>query len=474
MSCKLQAKMFRRKCGKLANGLRLAQLISGCLKHVACRLKLKNYGMLKTLLTGSLLLIAVFFSRAQAQTQSRSELEKERAAIQKEIEDVKRSLDETHKNKRETLGQLALLQRRLKLRESAIRNINDQINVIQGDMNESWREILKLRRELDTLRIQCAESIVFAYKNRSNYDFLNFIFSASSFNDAMKRIQYLKSYRAYREERAENIRRTQDLLQSKIDGLKVTRIEKDEALKKQNKERTILEDEKKEKDAVVNKLKSQEKELKKEMAAKQKQDQKLAGAIAAAIKRARDLAIKEAKTKNAAAAEKAAAKPSRPESGSTDNNTSSASLNTIKSASKTVFSSDEDMHLSGNFEKNKGHLPWPVSGTVSMAFGPHEYIKGIIHNNQGVTIDVNAGAAVKAVFEGVVSSVFSVGDVNAVIIRHGKYFTTYSNLSTVSVSKGDQVKTGQIIGRVGDIGQLEFVLSDEKDHMFDPEKWLMR
>jgi septal ring factor EnvC (AmiA/AmiB activator) len=426
--------------------------------------------MLKTLLTGSLLLIVVAFSRAQAPAQSRSDLEKERAAIQKEIEDVKRTLDETHKNKRETLGQLALLQRRLKLRESAIRNINEQINVIQGDMNESWREILKLRRELDTLRIQYAESIVFAYKNRSSYDFLNFIFSSTSFNDALKRIEYLKSYRAYREERAENISRTQNLLQSKIDGLKVTRVAKDEALKKQNKERTILEDEKKEKDAVVNRLKSQEKELKKEMAAKQKQDQKLAGAIAAAIKRARDLAIREAKSKNTAA-EKAASKPSRPAEPA-DN--TAASLNPIKSASKTVFSSDEDMHLSGNFEKNKGHLPWPVSGTVSMAFGPHEYIKGIIHNNQGVTIDVNAGAAVKAVFEGAVSSVFSVGDVNAVIIRHGKYFTTYSNLSTVSVSKGDQVKTGQIIGRVGEIGQLEFVLSDEKDHMFDPERWLMR
>ncbi|MBN9382065.1 MAG: peptidoglycan DD-metalloendopeptidase family protein [Chitinophagaceae bacterium] len=428
--------------------------------------------MLKTLLTGSLFLMMVAFSKAQAPAQSRADLEKERAAIQKEIEDVKRSLDETHKNKRQTLGQLALLQRRLKLRESAIRNINEQINVIQGDMNESWREILKLRRELDTLRIQYGESIVFAYKNRSSYDFLNFIFSATSFNDALKRIEYLKSYRAYREERAENIARTQNLLQSKIDGLKVTRIEKDEALKKQNKERTILEDEKKEKDAVVSKLKSQEKELKKEMAAKQKQDQKLAGAIAAAIKRARDLAIREAKTKNAAAAEKAASKPAARTSEPAEN--TSASLNTIKSAPKTVFSSDEDMHLSGNFEKNKGHLPWPVSGTVSMAFGPHEYIKGIIHNNQGVTIDVNAGAAVKAVFEGQVSSVFNVGEVNAVIIRHGKYFTTYSNLSTVSVNKGDQVRTGQIIGRVGEIGQLEFVLSDEKDHMFDPEKWLMR
>lgn len=428
--------------------------------------------MLKTLLKGSFLLLIVAFSTSRVSAQSRADLEKERAAIQKEIEDVKRSLDETHKNKRETLGQLALLQRKLRLRESAIRNTNAEINVIQGDMNESWREILKLRRELDTLRIQYAESIVFAYKNRSNYDFLNFIFSATSFNDAVRRIQYLKSYRAYREERAANIVRTQQLLQGKIDGLKVTRLEKDVVLKRQNKERAILEDEKKEKDAVVYKLQSHEKELKKEMAAKQKQDQKLSGAIAAAIKRARDLAIREAARKNAE--NKTATPPANNATARNNEPATPATLNTIKSASKTVFSSDEDIHLSGNFEKNRGQLPWPVSGTVSMAFGPHEYIKGIIHNNQGVTIDAAAGSAVKAVFEGEVQSVFSVGDVSAVMIRHGKYFTTYSNLSTVSVQKGAQVKTGQIIGRVAEIGQLEFVLSDEKDHMFDPEKWLRR
>ncbi len=434
--------------------------------------------MLKKLLTGILLLLVITTRvSAQAPVQNRADLEKERASIQKEIEDVKRSLEETHKNKRETLGQLNLLQRRLKLRESAIRNINAQIDVIQGDMNSSWRDITKLRSELDTLRIQYAQSIVFAYKNRSSYDFLNFIFSSTSFNDAIRRIQYLKSYRAYREERAENIRRTQDMLKAKIDGLKLTRVEKDEALKKQDKERGLLEVEKKEKDAVVNQLQSQEKELKKEMAAKQKQDLRLGGAITAAIKRARDLAIKEAakKSADAKAAEKASAsttKTTRPTS--SEEPVAPATLNTVKAYNKTVFTSDEDLHLSGNFEKHKHELPWPVSGTVSMAFGPHEYIKGIKHNNQGVTIDCSAGTAVKAVFDGEVQSIFSVGDVQAVMIRHGKYFTTYSNLSTVSVTKGQQVKTSQIIGRVGDEAQLEFILSDEKSKVYDPELWLRR
>lgn len=438
--------------------------------------------MPKKFLAASLLLL-LFLVRGLAQTpapaQTRSDLEKERAAIQKEIEDVKRSLDETHKNKRETLGQLALLQRRLRLRESAINNINAQINMIEGDMNESWREILKLRNELDTLRIQYAQSIVFAYKNRSSYDFLNFIFSSTNFNDALHRIQYLKSYRSYREERAENIRRTQGLLQSKIDGLKVTRTEKEEAVKKQSKERELLEGEKKEKDAVVNQLQSQEKELKKEMAAKQKQDQKLSGAIAAAIRRATDAAMKEAK-KNAASkavADRTAAANLAKSTGRPDDNSTPvepATLNTVKTAAKSVFSSEADMNLTGNFEKYKGRLPWPVSGTVSMQYGPHEYIKGIIHNNAGVTIDVTAGAAVKAVFEGEVQSVMNIGDVQAVMIRHGKYFTTYSNLSTVSVTKGEHVSTGQILGRVGEIAQLEFVLSDDKNRNLDPERWLKR
>ncbi len=74
-----------------------------------------------------------------------------------------------------------------------------------------------------------------------------------------------------------------------------------------------------------------------------------------------------------------------------------------------MFNSDEDIHLSGDFVKNKGHMPWPASGTVAEAYGLHEYIKGIKHFNQGVTLDVAGGAAVKAVFEGEVQSAFNVG-----------------------------------------------------------------
>jgi septal ring factor EnvC (AmiA/AmiB activator) len=427
--------------------------------------------MLKRLLAALFLLTIVLRSEAQPPpVQSKADLEKERAAIQKEIDDVRQSLDETHRNKRETLGQLALLQRRLRLRESSIRNINAQLDVIQNDMNDSWREIVKLKEELDTLKIQYSQSIVFAYKNRSSYDFLNFIFSASTFNDALRRIEYLKTYRAYREERAENIRNTQQLLQAKIDGLKQTREARADALKKQSRERSLLEDEKKEKDAVVQQLQSHEKELRKEMAAKQKQDRQLEGAITAAVRRA----IREAAKKNAEAAAAAPVVKTPPSAEANNEPAAPATLNTVKSGGKSVFTSDADLHLTGDFIKNKGHLPWPLTGTISMSFGLHEYIPGIKHDNIGVTIDAQPGAAVKAVFDGLVESILYIGDVPAVMIRHGKYFTTYSNLSTVSVTKGEKIRMGQIVGQVDSKGQLEFIVSDEKGNYFDPERWLRR
>ena len=439
--------------------------------------------MRKLVILFILILFSASGSLAQSPNQSRSDLEKERASIQKEIEDVKRSLDITHKNRKQTLGQLALLQKRLRLRQAAIANINQQLNFIQQDMNTSWQEIIKLKKELDTLRKQYAESVVYAYENRTNYDYLNFIFAASNFNDAVKRVEYLKSYRAYREQRAENILQTQTLLQNKIDGLKIKRIEKDEALQKQNKEKQVLEVEKKEKDQVVEQLQSHEKELKKEMNAKQRQDQKLANAIAAAIRRAREEAIREAKKKASldAAANAASLNPEKTDAArnkANPTNVGASSSNVkpaVKTTAPTVFDTRADVALSDNFEKDKGHLPWPIaSGTIAMRFGPHEYIKGIVHNNQGITIEAAPNSSITAIFDGQVQNVFNVGDVTAVMIRHGKYFTTYCNLSTVSVSKGETVKTGQLIGKLAEIGQLEFVLSDEKDHLFDPEKWLRR
>ena len=420
----------------------------------------------------TILLFGCFVATASAQGgKSRQELERERSDIQQQIERVRRSLDETKKNKKETLGQLALLQRKLQLRERAIRNINDQIDVIQSEMNQSWRDILRLRRELDTLKQQYEKSVVYAYKNRSNYDFLNFIFSAVNFNDALKRVAYLKSYRAYRQQQANNIQLAQNQLDARLGHLKVNREQKNMVLKEESKQRSELFNEKKEKDAVVTKLKSREKELNKDLAAKRKQDNNIKNALAAAIKRE----IREEENRLAALAAKE--KANAPANTSTTTTTTTPKK-TPKSVS--VFdASPAEKLASDNFEKNRNKLPWPVEeGTVVMEFGrqPVPGLDGIIYDNQGITFETKVGAPVKAVFDGEVSSVFNVGDVTTVIVRHGKYFTAYSGLSSASVSRNQQVKLGQTVGRVAEkdsgVGQFDFIIMNDKMVNLNPRQWL--
>ncbi|MBK8087242.1 MAG: M23 family metallopeptidase [Chitinophagaceae bacterium] len=128
----------------------------------------------------------------------------------------------------------------------------------------------------------------------------------------------------------------------------------------------------------------------------------------------------------------------------------------------------EDLALGNNFESNKGKLPFPVdNGYVSIAYGPYTIPGTNIKGNQDfITIASPSGTNVKVCFDGEVVSVFDVGGMSAVTVRHGKYFTTYSNLSSVSVSKGQSIKTGQSVGRVGTNldgeGQVDFIMTKEK------------
>lgn len=411
--------------------------------------------MLKYIITG---LVAVFFSVALFAQQSSEELKKQQAAIQREIDDLKQTLNEAKRNKKAGLGQLAMVQKKLRLRQQAINNINRQINVIQSSISQSRDEIGRLKNELDTLKLQYEKSIVYAYKNRSNYDFLNFIFSATSFNDALKRIEYLKSYRNYREEQAANIKHTQEVLQQKIVDLEDKRQEQDKILDKQEKEKDVLVSEKKEKDVIVGKLKAREKEISKELVAKQKADQKLKNAIRAAIERE----IKAARAK---------AEKSNPSSGAT--------AKEEKKSGSVFEATPEGVLISGNFEKNRGKLPWPIDkGNIKIRFGTYS-IEGtsLRGNNPGLTMETDASAVVKAVFEGEVSRIFDIEGNWTVLIRHGKYFTVYSNLSAVSVAKDQKVSAGQMVGRAAvnndGNGEIEFLLMLENRNL-DPEQWISK
>ena len=112
-----------------------------------------------------------------------------------------------------------------------------------------------------------------------------------------------------------------------------------------------------------------------------------------------------------------------------------------------------------------------------MHYGNNAMPSGSTINVTSVTIAADIGSSVKSVFDGTVSTVQTVEDMQVVIIQHGKYFSTYSNLSGVGVQRGQEVKTGQVLGRVAanfdGVGAIDFFMSNEKSN-FNPESWLRR
>ena len=415
--------------------------------------------------------ILLLFVALDGLAQSREDLEKKRKEIQQEIASLQEAQTTISKDKKASVSQLKLIERKLKSRYAVINNLNDEMDLIDNTIFSNNREIYRLQKQLDTLKQQYAKTIEYSYKNRSSYDMLNFIFTATSFNDAVKRATYLKSYRKYRDEQAANINRTQKEMAQRIEMLTANKQEKGKVLEEQNKQKIILEGEQKEKNQFVSKLKAREKEIEKEVAAKKKVERSLQNSIAAIIKREIEAARRKAEEEARKLASGTVAKPAEkaPAAGS-------ASAAPVRKAN-ILENTPEVTKVSVGFENNRGNLPWPVDkGTITSSFG-RQRIEGtkIDEDNGGITIQTLSGAAVKAVFEGVVTTVYDVAGSQTVTIKHGKYFTTYFNLSTVTVAKGAKVAIGQVIGKAaenfdGD-GEILFMLNEEM-RFVNPEIWL--
>jgi peptidoglycan hydrolase CwlO-like protein len=216
--------------------------------------------MLKKLL---LLMFISFLTVGAIAQQTKEEIQKKQQELQRELSDLNKTLSEIKKNRKQSIGQLELVRRKINAREQLIRNLNQDMRLIDNNIYTTNVEISRLRRELDTLKQSYAKSLVFAYKNRSNYDYLSFLFSATNFNDAIKRMAYLKSYRQYRETQVNNIRKTEQIMQQKAASLNNSKQEKTSNIQQQNQQLTVLESDKKEKDQVVKQLQGQEQGLSK-------------------------------------------------------------------------------------------------------------------------------------------------------------------------------------------------------------------
>ena len=432
-----------------------------------------------------LLLLISLFGRSVAQTNpSRDELQKQEQSLRKELDELNELKNQIQKNKKTTLAQLNVIKSKIAKREALVNSIAQQVALIDNTIAANQQDVSRLNAELDTLKSRYAKSIAFAYKNRSGYEYLNFLFSANTFNDAVKRITYLKNYRQNREAQAKAIALSQLDLNDKINQLGLNKKDRVVVLNVQNDQLKDLVDDRKEQDKIISQLKGKEQEVTAELKQKEAQRKKMQSALMSIIKR--EMAEAEKKEKDRLAKQKSANDAAAKAEASKSTTKSTGKVSAVeggmtKTAGDRPYSAlettEEGREASISIENSKGALPWPVDkGNVFVHFGV-ENIPGTKLNrkSEGIEIAAPKGSSVKSIANGTVKYT---GDINGdltVIIQHGKYFTLTTHLSSTSVAVGQEVKAGTILGKSGinleGEGSILFILSKEGKSL-DPESWL--
>jgi murein DD-endopeptidase MepM/ murein hydrolase activator NlpD len=127
--------------------------------------------------------------------------------------------------------------------------------------------------------------------------------------------------------------------------------------------------------------------------------------------------------------------------------------------------------------RKQDNFLWPIKGRILVGFGPR---KGGLQND-GINIGASKGTPIRAAESGVVAYSGNQlrGFGNLLLIKHDQgWMTAYAHASILLVGRGDVVKRGQIIGRVGRTGnvlkpQLHFEIRKNNEPV-DPQKFLVR
>ena len=362
-------------------------------------------------------LLICFITTAWGQDSRQEKLKQQRKQLQQEIKQINTLLFTNTKKKKSALNEVEDLAVKINLRERLIRVTNEEANRLTQQINVNQRTIDRQRKALETLKADYADMIRYSYASKSGQSRLMFLFSSESFLQAYKRFQYLKQYAAFRKKQGLLIAQKTQTLQALNKTLLAQKTRKEALVKENRAVQNSLSEERLAQKELVTALKKRERSLESQIRKKQKQiaayDKEIQRLIRAAI----------------AASNKAAGK------------------------NKAVFTlTPEAQLIDKNFTANKGKLPWPVEqGVVTLGFGTqtHPVVKTTKIQSNGVTIATPDNAEVRAVFKGKVMQVFSFKGSNpGVLIQHGNYITSYSNLAAVYVKKGQNIEAKEVIGKV--------------------------
>ncbi|WP_394343518.1 murein hydrolase activator EnvC family protein [Hymenobacter metallilatus] len=433
------------------------------------------------------LLVLLTFQSAWAQRKSKAQLERERRATLRRIQETSRILAQTQKQKQASVGQLNALKEKLTVQQGVIKNISNELHYIETDVVQTETQVQKTQQSLEQLKAEYARLIYAGSKTANGYNRLMFLFASESFNQFLLRLRYIRQYTEVRQAQAAQITHTQQRLSTQLLGLKEKRQEKGSLLNNQISEKKNLLTLKTQQAEVVTKLTQQEEGLRKELAARQQAVSRLDNLIAQRVReeiaRAARAAARRAAAASAARASAATAPGRSPAATTRASPTAEAEAAAASAAERVdrVTLTPETAELAASFHDNRGNLPWPVGrGFISQRFGRHNHpvLKNVVVENRGVDIQTSAGEPVRAVFGGKVLTVASVPGMNTIVmVQHGDYFTVYAKLRSVSVSEGQTVQARQAIGTVSTdaegTSEVQFQVWHNSSNL-NPENWLGR
>lgn len=358
--------------------------------------------------------------------------------IEEEISFIDNQLKSIAGKQKATTEQLTLIRKRVTNRQTLIRDLDQKIAIVNDEMTTKQREINRLQKELDTLKIYYEKLIYNTYKNRDTRVWFMYLLSSQSVGQGYRRFSYLKSLAGEVNTQADKMREKQEELQAEREKLAMIKAQAQVAKAEREEEYRKLVAEEKQSQEDMKRLARSEKQYRNELAAKRKEIARLDQEIRSLLKATVSAKNKKDQTK-------------------------------------------VDVALSGQFAQNKGKLPWPVKqGVVSERFGVHNHpvYKNLkLPDNPGISFSTTKGADVFCVFDGEVRKVFFMpGYSQCVLVQHGEYFTLYCKLSKISVKNGQKVKTGEKLGSLeidGNTSSLHFQLWKGTDKQ-DPEKWLRK
>lgn len=393
---------------------------------------------MRNTLSRIVLVLSLLLSAALAGTaQDIKEHESRKAQLEKEIAILDRQISANASKSRDALSQLTLIRKRIANRKELVAESDRQIKVFSDRIYLTQKQINRLQERVDTLSDYYARLVKSAYRNRDAKIWYMYILASEDLGQAFRRYSYFRNLSDQMKDQAEKIRLAKAELEVEKEGLMKLKDDAGKLREQRRRELASLQKEEQQQASVVSSLKRNRTRYENELASKKKQvtalNREIERLVAAAIK-----ASQKSDTKK----------------------------------------KDIDYRLAEEFAGNKGKLPWPVDGVVVDRFGQHYhpvFTKVKLPFNNGITIAVNAGSAVNAVFDGVVKQIVVMPGYNqCVLVQHGNYFSFYCKLKTTSVKAGDKVRTGQKIGVVDTINgdtQLHFQVWKGQSPQ-NPEIWL--